>query len=393
MDLTPVLLYVRDLDLKEFSLEARFELAKGDTFMSKLFLPVDNIPKDKFYYPIFFNKTELLDNLNSISLDYAVQHSVHQKNCKIIIISRYEGWTWDRYHTLIEFLKDQYGFTNDSFVVLSNNAIGSDTYNSIFFNFWEYFSYSDNPLKEKHLGKSAVFNNTDRQYKFICLNRRCHSHRFAVTAQLYNHRDQSLLSFAKAGHAIYDQFPTFRYFNDQKKMFNQIYQKSAMLWEKLKLDDKVPLTLPSSLDPYDHENLETNPILDEYPEKFYHSYLHIVVETTMSNIFYSEKTFKPIKYFQPFILIGAKGSLLQLRNLGYKTFENYIDESYDEISNNEDRLIQAVNAGLNFVGQTNLSSILQEMYPILEHNHNILNERSRSTRGKLHQDISSMLSI
>lgn len=49
--------------------------------------------------------------------------------------------------------------------------------------------------------------------------------------------------------------------------------------------------------------------------------------------FLSEKTFKPIAYQHPFILIAKPKSLELLKELGYKTFSPYIDESYDSENN------------------------------------------------------------
>mgnify|MGYP000079224382 CR=1 FL=1 len=56
-----------------------------------------------------------------------------------------------------------------------------------------------------------------------------------------------------------------------------------------------------------------------------------------SNVFISEKTFKPIAAMQPFIIVGSQHALKYLRKLGYKTFSPYINEHYDTIENNEDR--------------------------------------------------------
>jgi hypothetical protein len=47
--------------------------------------------------------------------------------------------------------------------------------------------------------------------------------------------------------------------------------------------------------------------------------------------FISEKTFKAIVCQHPFIIFGNRGSLARLRELGYKTFSPYIDESYDNL--------------------------------------------------------------
>jgi hypothetical protein len=70
-----------------------------------------------------------------------------------------------------------------------------------------------------------------------------------------------------------------------------------------------------------------------------HSYFHIVLETHFDadgsgGAFLTEKTFKPIKFGQPFVVVGAAGSLQALRDLGYRTFDSVIDPSYDTVQDN-----------------------------------------------------------
>ena len=48
--------------------------------------------------------------------------------------------------------------------------------------------------------------------------------------------------------------------------------------------------------------------------------------------FNSEKVFKPIAWGMRFIILGNKLSLLKIRQLGFKTFDGLIDESYDKES-------------------------------------------------------------
>lgn len=50
-------------------------------------------------------------------------------------------------------------------------------------------------------------------------------------------------------------------------------------------------------------------------------------------VFLSEKTFKPIACSHPFIILGNKGSLKELRKMGYVTYNNLINEDYDELDN------------------------------------------------------------
>jgi hypothetical protein len=76
--------------------------------------------------------------------------------------------------------------------------------------------------------------------------------------------------------------------------------------------------------------------------KFYDkSLVSIVTETNAYTdiISETEKTFKPIVFKQPFILIGAPKSLENLKTKGYKTFSNWFDESYDNIVDHHQRMI------------------------------------------------------
>jgi hypothetical protein len=68
--------------------------------------------------------------------------------------------------------------------------------------------------------------------------------------------------------------------------------------------------------------------LKEYTE----SWFSVVTETEMrprpSRI--TEKVLKPLVNFHPMILFGNPGSLRMVRDYGFVTFENVIDESYDD---------------------------------------------------------------
>lgn len=106
------------------------------------------------------------------------------------------------------------------------------------------------------------------------------------------------------------------------------------------LDKQLPHTLESeSSSDYNTVSAWT----DEHPEAYKSSYLYICTETYMHEPHKSltEKVFKPIVNLQPFIFIAYKGALKQLRDLGFKTFSPYIDESYDDIEDRGERFRQA----------------------------------------------------
>lgn len=65
-------------------------------------------------------------------------------------------------------------------------------------------------------------------------------------------------------------------------------------------------------------------------EWYSETYVNLVTETFFGkNVFLSEKIFKPLSNLQPFIVLGDYGTLAELKRLGFKTFEPFIDESYD----------------------------------------------------------------
>lgn len=73
-------------------------------------------------------------------------------------------------------------------------------------------------------------------------------------------------------------------------------------------------------------------------QHFHESYLNVVLETHLDiensgGCFLTEKTFKPIKNAQMFIIVGAPGSIAKLREMGYRTFDHVIDNNYDMIQN------------------------------------------------------------
>jgi hypothetical protein len=57
----------------------------------------------------------------------------------------------------------------------------------------------------------------------------------------------------------------------------------------------------------------------------------------------SEKIWKPIGHCQPFILAGPAHSLEYIRSIGYKTFHPFIDESYDNETEDFTRLNMILN--------------------------------------------------
>ena len=104
------------------------------------------------------------------------------------------------------------------------------------------------------------------------------------------------------------------------------------------------------------------------------SYVQVVNEslfhTDKNHMFINEKTLKPIACLQPFIISGMPGSLKHLHELGFKTFGEWWDESYDLEMDHAIRLnkIAEIVQQLSQFHHENLINMLEDMHEVLEFN-------------------------
>ena len=70
------------------------------------------------------------------------------------------------------------------------------------------------------------------------------------------------------------------------------------------------------------------------------TYFSLVSETVFDYPYSlrSEKIYKPIAMAHPFVTVANRGFYRDLHHAGFQTFGNLIDESFDQIDNNQDRL-------------------------------------------------------
>lgn len=94
-----------------------------------------------------------------------------------------------------------------------------------------------------------------------------------------------------------------------------------------------------------------------------------------NTMFISEKTYKVIACRQPFIIMGNKDTLKKLRETGYRTFDGFIDESYDSLPTFErmEAIVESIKKIINIEDKL---SWFKSMEEIVEHNY-------RTFMGKL----------
>lgn len=126
---------------------------------------------------------------------------------------------------------------------------------------------------------------------------------------------------------------------------NKTYKKSALmpLWNYNPYRDQLVNSMADLLDNLIYSYVDKGIYLpdDEVfsssrynhfnPSWYNDTYFSIVSETRVDTeyFFISEKTYKPLAFYHPFVILGQSGILQHLRDNGFETYENLFDETYD----------------------------------------------------------------
>ena len=172
--------------------------------------------------------------------------------------------------------------------------------------------------------------------------------------------------------------------NEHPEYYNMIYQGAEKLAEvaPLVLDDINGGKSAELTGVNDH--FKFPPGMDGYfitaeMAKFYQScFCTVVVESIFAHpmSIISEKILIPIRCKRPFLLVGGPHSLEYLKKLGFRTFDQWWDESYDQEEDHEKRLIKILKIieKLNEKDVIELTTVYNEMKDIILHNYNMLSE-------------------
>lgn len=143
-----------------------------------------------------------------------------------------------------------------------------------------------------------------------------------------------------------------------------------------------PRKMPGSDLPYATVDNPTLTIISDvahFSNGYSDIFTELVCESYHSGItfFPTEKTFRPMIQLTPFITFGPRGFLSNLQRTGFKTFNNYWNESYDDLSG-QDRIIaiRQVLSTLFTYSPTQLQEMYNDMMPLLVHNKNRITEMS-----------------
>jgi hypothetical protein len=132
----------------------------------------------------------------------------------------------------------------------------------------------------------------------------------------------------------------------------------------------------------DEKNFEENYIQSTHAnhDKLIHLYQNTAINllcesqydkngVPIESTFISEKTFRALAFPRPFIVIGQKHILKNLQKMGFRTFSDIIDESYDDLPDSErmDK-IQQIILDLKTKNKEEIYHMWEKCIEIYEHN-------------------------
>jgi len=121
-------------------------------------------------------------------------------------------------------------------------------------------------------------------------------------------------------------------------------------------------------------------------EIYRRTYYSILTETlgTGRNFFFSEKSIKAFFAKRIFVLFGNRHHLKCLRELGFQTFSQIIDESYDDNPLDFERFDLALKQVIA-LSQMDPVYVQEQLQPVLDHNHKRLYELVAETKQSMYE--------
>tara|TARA_B100000131_G_scaffold288860_1_gene300472 strand:- start:907 stop:2061 length:1155 start_codon:yes stop_codon:yes gene_type:complete len=314
---------------------------------------------DDFYiFPVnaLWAKFELFEEKTFFGnyLSEKVIKDLQSDKCLLHINWVTEAYRFDKYH-----MDRLYKFLTKNEISPANILISSDNFQfKKDFNNWnkiEPINILELAISEKNIVCTTHylgFKVIDENNAFD--NKLRHSHFLSVARAGHQHRVDLVDFYEKEG------------YGDDKILW-------SALWKNKRIDERFHWPNIHKESGLNHGDDEIN--LNDYKQNPYlHSYVEIVTETIYGTgaIQISDKPFKPILNLQPFIYVTSTGGLKVLKDMGYKTFEPFIDESYDDIEDDVARMkkIQSEIKRICNMDKNKLHDSYYKMKDILIYNRN-----------------------
>ena len=344
------------------------EMFSSDFFKSKVcpsiynenieYLPIDKIGDNNHIYIInIYNMSFFRDNYDigfkCVSEKYL--EDVRNGKCKILLFLTYEGYSGCKGNDdfeIIEKWRKESNLPPFSIYYACGNLLGKQIARNkglyinvepiLDFEAWNRFLYEG----------VVDYKPTDNKNLFLMYNRNPRPHRVKFVIELLKNNtfNRGLVSLGDV--------------NTYNPEIYLIPEDNINHFNFLKNNSPIHIESAPNL----HYNLACNITTEDYDRTF----ISIISETLTyeDTLFISEKTWKPIMVGHPFLILGNKGTLKYLKSMGYKTFDKWFNEGYDDDNDENNRINKIINILKDYSQKSKeeLISIREEMKEVCVHN-------------------------
>jgi hypothetical protein len=349
-----------------------------------------------FVYPIVIVKANWFDLHKNVLIKNDVIRAVKRKKAKIVFFQFFEGnfGLNDINYILLSNISKLYHLDKEDLCIVTPNLKALERYNILLNQGviekeytvypYSYFQHSlwFHPQGTKMLNQNVVadvmraFNEnlknrieSKKIYHFLCFNRRPREHRLPIFAEILLNESLKNKTIVTLGRNETNDEHCFKSMVNDLISDDYSYGKDRLI----EFFEHYDLNNHYTFDCDDLENNKANLV-----NKTAHtiSFINIVTEThhLENTIFFSEKIFKPMYMCQPFILIGNPLSLKKLKEMGFKTFDKWWDESYDDemdFTRRFEKIMKIIHE-ISTWDMEKCHSVTKDMTDILIHNFNVM---------------------
>lgn len=351
-------------------------------------------------------KYSVLKYIDLLELDYQVEEiqemleSVYKNEYKLdekIVILHYDtdfylynsiGVTLHNLITIINYLNispsvfiiltNHYGLNSELEQYYKKNYrsfnIDNDWFNIIENNYTSQQAPEDNFLDCK-------VDSNQIMYHYSCLNGSPRTHRKVLLAAMseLNIINKGITSwmFANSDQNISSEINHVGY-KDKKTNINLLkIEPFTRINDHWPLSDYLDKCLTNHITQFDynyqHKEVTGKPNHNRWDLQFCRkAFLQVVTETVLDypHVYFTEKTIRNFLLKRPFVIVGAPGTLKILHSLGFKTFNDFWNEDYDNTLDPSQRIHKILKIIEDICSKdiTELQSMCYNMREILDYN-------------------------
>jgi len=368
----------------------------------KVYTYNENLEFDNDKINIWYVRDDILNFQDRASFEKVLPKEIIPKinNDELILIFSTESeWEYDDFWRRVINYCESIGIDKNKINIMNSN-IKTSIPNSY------SFTFSSLPCPKYDLGLTWLdkypnifpytnevvydLSNRKREKKYICFNAHYQEHRHFTVYKLFEKKlqDMGYISFTLGQGMNHDEMPRERIIYEWDRFLSDSDFEIKDYDFSIDLLDKLPINLERE-DFWDDYYWIQNPELKKYVSKVRpwmlrdfdlvkDTYFCISTETLReadngNMCSFSEKVMLGW-ILQPTIIVGTPGIIKHLKSLGFESFGELFDESYDEIIPTNERLLKVMDEVERVcrMPESELKAIYKDLLPKVVHNQDVI---------------------